>query len=213
MFFGEYYNSLPQIEDPRKDLPLASISVFSERMLSLVLRNKLKILDMEDFAKIYGSLEFLRGLEYHYDNFLKHLQTLASRDCLVDDSMLDHEAVAYLHRLGQFYYFAKGLDLLHYCPKIKVLYLFRRKIIGHRSIDAPFKEDSVHARTLQAGCFLRRSFRGYLELGSDPSDEMRDDRTFLKTERYLSKKMHVSYQIINADSCSTFILQKDHSRN
>ena len=130
--------------------------------------------------------------------------------------MLDHEAVAYLHRLGQFYYFAKSLKLLHNCPKIKELYLFRRKIIGHRSIDVPYfkdgqLEDQIPEQIWQAGCFMRRSYVGKLEPDFDYQKDMQKYKEGFNTpKKYLHEKMNITYQIISNGMCSNFTPQKDH---
>jgi hypothetical protein len=136
---------------------------------------------------------------------------LAAKDHLGDDRMLDHEAVAYLHRLGQFYYFAQSLKLLRDCPKTKELYLFRKKFIGHRSIDSIKAEDLLQEQIYQAGCFMRRSFGGKLDSDFDPKKNMLDDMDlFLTPKRYLSEKAFIRYVIFSNGAHATFIPQKDH---
>ena len=136
MFAGNSSHQLPKLKDPNEGRPLENILPFHNRILSLIVRNQHKIFDLHDYAQIWGSLDILQGLEYHYNNFLEHLRALAAKDHLGDDRMLDHEAVAYLHRLGQFYYFAQSLKLLKDCPKIKELYLFRRNLSGTAALTA-----------------------------------------------------------------------------
>ncbi len=141
---------------------------------------------------------------------------MACKDTLGDDRILDHEAIAYLHRLGQFYYFARSLKLLQGCPKIKELYLFRRKNIGHRSIDDPYikngrLEDELPEQIWQAGCFLRRIFSGKMDPNFDPEKGIHTDmEVFLTPKKYLSKKAFISYQIISNGAHATFIPQQDH---
>jgi hypothetical protein len=49
----------------------------------------------------------MEGLEYHHDNIIRITGALANGDD-VSEKGVDHEAIAYLNRVGQFYYFAKS---------------------------------------------------------------------------------------------------------
>jgi hypothetical protein len=215
-FIGSYSDYLLRLKDPNEGVSLENIPVFSNKIDSLIVRNKHKIRDMHDYAHIWGSVHLLKGLECHYEDFLSHLHVLASKDCLGDDSRLDHYAVAYLNRLGQLYYFIKSLKLLKNCPKIKELYLFRRKSTGHRSIDLPYIEkgqlmDQPSEQVWQAGCFMRRSFEGKIDPNADPSKVLENDvDIWLTPKRYLSEKAFVRYQIISNRAHATFIPQADH---
>jgi hypothetical protein len=102
--------------------------------------------------------------------------------------------------------------LLENCPKIEELYLFRRKSTGHRSIDAPYREDQLPEQIWQAGCFMRRSFEGKVDPNFDPNKDMHDDLDiWLTPKKYLSDKGFIRYQIISNGTHATFIPQKDHS--
>lgn len=211
IFTGDYLNHLPNLQDPHEGKALKDIPKLSGRVRSLILRNKHKVRDTHDFAQTWGSTQFLQGLEYHYGNFLSHLQTLATADQLGDDFMLDHEAVAYLHRLGQFYYFCKSMGQLSHCPKITELYLFRKKSIGHRSIDAPREDDNKSEQAWQAGCFMRRAFRGWVKPGFDPKKITQEDKAIWSSpKRYLRDDMFLSYQILSNGEHTDFILLKDY---
>ena len=216
MLTDKFSAFLMRLKDPNIDKPLEDIPVFSDRILSLITRNKHRIRDEHDYTQIRGSIDFLEGIEYHYNNFIAHLQTLAAKDIVENDRMLDHEAVAYLHRVGQFYYFAKSLNLLQDCPKIKELYLFRKKSIGHRSIDVPYikagqLEDPLHEQIWQAGCFMRRSFVGKLETDFDYHKDMQKYKEGFNTpKKYLHDQMDISYQILSKGKCADFTPQKDH---
>ena len=129
MFAKSYIDFMPKLKDSFESIPLDEIEKLSHRLKSLIIRNKRKIKDLHDYAQIFGSLDIVRGLEYHFDNFLTHLNSLSAKSEIEDDTMLDHEAIAYLGRLGQLYYFARSIGKISGCPKIKELYLFRRKIV------------------------------------------------------------------------------------
>ena len=96
MFWGFSSDQIAHLKDANENTPLEDIPLLASRIASLIVRNKHKIQDLRDFTQIWGSLEMVRGLEYHHNNFLLHLQSLSNRDSLEDDSMLDDEAVAYL---------------------------------------------------------------------------------------------------------------------
>ncbi len=85
MFVGNYLDHLSYLQERHQGQSLEDIPNFLETISSLIVRNKHKIKDKGDFAKITGSLEFLEGLEYHYSNFLFHLQLLAGQDSLRDE--------------------------------------------------------------------------------------------------------------------------------
>ncbi len=110
------------------------------------------------FLNICGAIEMLAGLEYHHGNILRICVNL-SEGIRLDEKAIDHEAVAYVNRMGQYHAFAKSLfvrqaiadaDLL--IPTIVKFMVFRNKHAAHRSIDTPHKEDEhtreMHARAL-----------------------------------------------------------------
>jgi ADP-ribose pyrophosphatase YjhB (NUDIX family) len=216
MFSKTYLDHLSDLKDPHADLPLEDIPLTSDKILSLTVRNRRKIRNERDCAQIIGALKFIQGLEYHYNNFTSFLHTLANTNKPEDNSALAHEAVAYLHRLGQFYYFVKSLKLLDNRSKINELYLFRRKHVGHRSIDDPFLkdghlEDKLPEQIWQAGCFSRPLFKGEIGPNFNPEKGILEDiEIFLTPKKYLSDKAFISFQIISNGDHATFTPQKDH---
>ena len=130
-------------------------------------------------VQFVGALHMIEGFEYHQTQFTKHLQASAGYLGRVDAMFallsqdaqptniaipiatetekshleaLDHEAIAYLNRVGQFFYFAKSVGKIEAIPTISYLTSFRNKHTAHRSIDAPRKEDEAHQQ-MQAMAF------------------------------------------------------------
>lgn len=157
-----------------------------------------------------GAMQFIKGLEYHFDNFVSHLKMLASKPSLEDDCILDHEAVAYLNRLGQLYYFIRSVGLLKICPKISGLYLFRRKNTGHRSIDSPKEDDTIGEQMWQSGCLERKSFICKFDASFTLKDFDEYRAQFLTPLRYTHPQVLVSYQILHKDDHADFTPQSDH---
>lgn len=209
MYTGDYSAILANITDPFPNKALGDIPCLSERIATLICRNKRKIENMHDYASINGANEFVEGLEYHYGNFLAHIQSLGTAETLKNDRMLDHEIAAYLHRLGQFRYFAKHHKLLTYCLKIEELYLFRKKHIGHRSIDDP-QNETKEEQAWQAGVLNRRAFVGTVPPNFDPAKDLIEASDFLTPKKYLHKDFSLSYQIINGDQFAIFTPQEHH---
>lgn len=166
-------------------------------------------------VQVIGGVAILAGLDYHHDQFVRHLkrahsyfeqQHLLSQP-QVDSSLitkipyrlptaatertlaaLDHEAVAYLNRLGQFAYFAKAMDLQHLIPQIDTLLPFRHKHTAHRSIDMPRKESPTE-REWQAMAFgfFRLTINQYpvyqlFDDGRPVNFNMRDDHPQVMNE-------------------------------
>lgn len=164
-FFGTHMDIFKNIEnfsgtDPCPGIALDAISPLSRRAYALMMRNRTKPLLKEGFINIVGAVEMLSGLEYHHDNFVRLSGQLASGQSL-DETYPYHEAVAYLNRLGQLYYFARsplvakaGLDPAAMIPTMEKYVLFRMKHSAHRSIDNP-RHESDNAQILQAMSLTR----------------------------------------------------------
>ena len=128
-----------------------------------------------DVVQIAGAVAILSGLDYHHDQFIVHVARLTpyfvrqvrrlsppvptlaqyrhpTKAQWVRLGALDHEAVAYLNRVGQFLYFAKAVHLEHLTPRMAELLSFRHKYTAHRSIDMP-KGESVAMREGHAMTF------------------------------------------------------------
>lgn len=121
----------------------------------------------------------LSGLDYHYDNFMSKFKLLKSyyqrqekRMDLLKKGMrnnspnslataselqvlecLEHEAFAYINKLGQFYYFAKAFGLESQLSRASELMRFRHKHTAHRSIDSPRKDDDANVQEWHAQAF------------------------------------------------------------
>jgi hypothetical protein len=148
--------NIPDVNAAKK---LEDILPLSARARSLLVRNRSNpMLKKTGFFNVLGAVEMLEGLEYHHDNIVRITGDLAN-GAQVADSDINHEAVAYINRLGQFYYFAKSdsvrsaiADVTTLIPTISKFMVFRMKHTAHRSIDAPRGESDdlkiAHARAV-----------------------------------------------------------------
>lgn len=141
--------------DPDPSASIDDIRPLSRRAYTLMVRNRTSPLLQEGFLNVSGAVEMLAGLEYHRDNIVRLSAALAA-GAILDEANIFHEAVAYVNRLGQFYYFAKSRlvtraigDGLAMIPTIKKYIIFRNKHAAHRSIDFP-KAESEDTQLLQA---------------------------------------------------------------
>lgn len=169
---GNSYDQFP-------NLRLLEISPLSARAASWRARTSLSnIFSKEKIVQIDGSIPMLQGLDYHHNHFISQFHQLASyyerHESYLSDSMnghrsnlpypssteaehqilnsLNHEAIAYINRVGQFYYFAKAFG--HQSCLLRALELmpFRHKHTAHRSIDET-RGETVHERMWQAMSF------------------------------------------------------------
>jgi hypothetical protein len=132
------------IRDLNANKRIGDIHPFSARARSLLIRNRAKpMLKGIGVINVLGAIEMLEGLEYHHANVVRITGALANGDN-VSERDLNHEAVSYINRFGQFYYFAKSVyvgtaivDFAALIPTISKFMLFRNKNSAHRSIDAP----------------------------------------------------------------------------
>jgi hypothetical protein len=117
-------------------------------------RSATKAVLQTDFLQVAGAVSMLKGLDYHRDRFVSLIAEL-SGGVELDQAQLLHEAVAYVNRAGQFYYFAES-DLVKtkgtppLTPKLSALVKFRHKHTAHRSIDRPRLEDTEQLQTVHA---------------------------------------------------------------
>ena len=153
------------VTDECPGTPLGIISPMSKRAACLIARNKANALLKTKFFNIQGAVEMMKGLDYHHDSFMDVINRLATVG-FTDEAhglkaILLHEAVAYLNRFGQFYYFLKSPIVLKHCPNAESLaptivkhVIFRHKSV-HRSIDKPDKRkpESEHVQATQAMSF------------------------------------------------------------
>jgi hypothetical protein len=148
------------IRDINSDKELETIAPISARARSLLARNRTKpLLAKYGLVNVLGAIEMLEGLEYYHDNIVRISSTLATGSKIISATAVDHEAIAYINRLGQFYFFAKSNfvktaipDFATLIPTISRFQVFRNKHAAHRSIDAPRNESEdekvAHARAL-----------------------------------------------------------------
>lgn len=154
-----------RLEDPCPGLPLANINPPSSRAWAALIRSRDKDVVRRSFLGIVGAIDMMRGLEYHSGNFCRIINEIALLSLLDAVSLekkltLIHEGVAYLNRLGQFYYFAssrlvRGIvsDWNSIIPMIVKLKRFRDKHSAHRSIDKPKPGDKAHVQEVHAWVF------------------------------------------------------------
>lgn len=147
--------------DNNSDKEIDAIHPLSARAFSLVARNWTRPLLKLGFINVTGAIEMLEGFEYHHDNIIRLSAELAKGE-RVSETNINHEAVAYLNRLGQFYYFTKSdfvgnaiSDVDAIIPTIAKFLVFRNKHTAHRSMDAPKKDDTYdlklsHARAVSS---------------------------------------------------------------
>jgi len=168
------------IADPMPGVPLAQIAALPLRAQAWLARVSGDPTFPDDRSvQVVGAVHFLEGLEYHYQSYMAHIRatdayfshvsahtaSLASAESAGSVAFpvpteserphvdaLDHEAIAYLNRLGQFYYFARALDKADQLRRASDLMSFRNKHVAHRSIDSPRGEDAAHLR-MQAMAF------------------------------------------------------------
>ena len=141
------------IPDPNEGIPLDAIEPLSSRAHSLIARSQSPILHTH-FMQIGGVVSILSGLTYHHDNFVSY-QTKLVRRFHNKYAPLRHEAVAWVNRVGQLYYFVSS-DLVKSqlgsvsVPTIESVMPFRNKHVAHRSIDFPKQEDGIAAQVMHA---------------------------------------------------------------
>ena len=154
-----------RIEDPHPELPLTEIDPHSARAWAALSRSKDRNIVRQHLIRIVGAIDMMSGLEYHNRNFCRivgerALLPLSDPTALEKELFLVHETVAYLNRLGQFWYFVSSRlvkstvpgwkDII---PTIAKFTRFRQKHSAHRSIDMPKSEDKPHVQEVHAWAF------------------------------------------------------------
>lgn len=171
--------------DPCPGVPFDEITPLSRRCWSLLVRNKDGPTLQEGYSQIAGAIEMLSGLEYHHDNVVRISGMLAAEE-MEDDTSVYHEAVAYVNRLGQIYYFAKSplasrcvSDLSGAIPTILKYLPFRMKHSAHRSIDYPRgeSEDTQLFQTTKTGSKGTSFVRAFPSAPSSTLNRIRNSAT------------------------------------
>lgn len=142
-----------RIEDPCVGIALGDIHPTSLRAQTVLARSSSKLLHTH-FVQIAGVVSILSGLEYHHDRFMKLLGKLVPGP-FNDYSSIRHEAVAWVNRVGQLYYFIKSELVVENVgdlatPMIDSIIPFRHKHTAHRSLDNPRPEDTAHLQMVHA---------------------------------------------------------------
>ncbi len=151
------------LDDPAPGIDINAIPSVSTRALALISRSQSSLLTT-DFLQIYGVVDILSALEYHYNNHIDALRRLPPLPGRAFDRVR-HEAIAWLNRAAQLHYFFRS-DLVRKrigcpdTPRTDACLPFRHKHGAHRSIDKPRREDSEHLQHVQA--FTMSSLGGSL---------------------------------------------------
>lgn len=122
----------------------------------------LALVALSDFAKglsvkqgqidIFGAIDMLGALQYHYQQFLRVIRQKSNGEIPFDAPDERYEAVAYIGRLGQFFYFATspfartllGVNPERLIPAVVRLVPLRHKYAAHRARDKPLKGTDEH---------------------------------------------------------------------
>lgn len=130
--------------------------------------------------RISSASFIIKGLEYHYSNYIQldrryRLLKQENNDisyfaanCLPLIEMMKHEVVAYINRLGQFYYFTiseQNKEILDnpksFIPKITYFMPFRNKYSAHRAVDVLKPNDQIeYMRQLDMSFSFVSTFKG-----------------------------------------------------
>ncbi len=149
-----------RLEDPNLHVPLEDIHPLSERAWSLLTRSRSLPNAQTGFLNILGGIDMMRGMAYHYENSLQLIDRISKLPFRVGGTLkpsLIHETVAYINRLGQFYYFAESSFVSSKIPdwelRIPTIVKFKRirdKHTAHRSLDKPRPVDTPHMQNVHA---------------------------------------------------------------
>jgi len=145
--------------------------------------------------RISSASFIIKGLEYHYSNYIqlygryrllkqqnKHISDY-SDNCLPVIEMMKHEVVAYINRLGQFYYFAtskQNMEILdnpkNVIPKITYFIPFRNKYSAHRAVDVLRSDDKLeHVQQIDMSFSFLSTFKGNRLVFHLILDQTKDD--------------------------------------
>ncbi|HLD17740.1 MAG TPA: prolipoprotein diacylglyceryl transferase [Patescibacteria group bacterium] len=150
---------------------------------------------IETFDPKTGASFLIEGIKYHYGNFEKFSQELEKKvnnsDLFVFENQdiinkMKHEAVAYINRIGQFYYFAKGEtvknklgDPKKTIPTISSFIGFRHKYSAHRAVDKSEGENPIFMNQLNRSFSTQAVFmNGRLIFQIIANPNFKKNRTF-----------------------------------
>jgi hypothetical protein len=212
------------IQDPMPGAVVGAIEPISCRALVLMIRNRQSPILAGGFGNVAGAIEMMAGLDYHHDNFARITSSLADGVPLdqIDQTTLNHEAVAYINRLGQFQAFARSPlvksvapDALDRMPTIDSLMVFRNKHTAHRSMDRPWDDDTDDLQWVHARSLAQFGGRMWVPRPGVPQPSAANLKTYedlMAHKTRLWRSGYVSYQIFDADKNDTvdFAIERDH---
>lgn len=189
-----------------------------------MIRNRAKPLLKEGFLNIVGAVEMIAGLDYHHDNIVRLSEQLAT-GVATDEIDLYHEAVAYLNRMGQFYYFVKSRFVARavsrasdQIPTIQKFVVFRMKNAANRSIDAP--RDEPEDVQLSQAMSLTRAWGKLMTLKPGAREVIWSGE--IKAESLIAREIHrqqwetrhLAFQIFDSTSGKhvNFTIQREHEQ-
>lgn len=175
------------VYDPFPDLSIDEIRPISQRAAAYFVRNREDLNDY--YVELFGAINMLKGLDYHFDNTLSYFHQLTPFDDfrkLIEEDrqqeafaasqrnsrysgLSNHEIAAYLNRLYQFQNFSTS-DLVRPISSrlkksgIKHALKFRHNLTGKRMIDRPNLDEyhKMQARYSEMGNLYDR--HGHLQL-------------------------------------------------
>lgn len=212
-------------EDTHEGVPLSEIHPLSERAVSHLVRSRNLPVLKHSFVNIYGAIEMMQGLTYHYTRFMSLVESCHTTvPTMHTAGALRHEAVAYLNRLGQFWSFCKSNLVNNYCPSpektlptINKLIVFRNKHGAHRSIDSPKAEDVDDLQVMNAISLSILGGQFFHPKPGHPSPDL--SSASLNTDKDLDdfrcgcyRNCFLGFQIYDAKQSThvNFYLEQDH---
>jgi len=168
---------------------------------------------------IFGAFEMICALHFHFLNFERIVDRKIRQDLHYEAPDERYEAVAYIGRVGQLYYFLqskfiKGLAGEDFIGLTWIDYLvhFRHKYSAHRDRDKPKKseENSLNGElslgALGGHVFVERYVGSMSEVHrADPYQ-----RDIVGALQY--KCSYVAYQMFGVTDAKYFVPQRDHQR-
>jgi hypothetical protein len=167
---------------------------------------------------IFGAFEMMCALHYHFLNFERIVSKKCTQELPSDAPDERYEAVAYVSRIGQLYYFLQSEFIKRAAGEdfpgltwIDHLVPFRHKYSAHRDRDKPKKneENSLDGElslgALGGHLFVEKYPGSLSEVhAADPID-----RNLSGARQYQCS--YVAYQMFGVGNTKYFVLQRDHA--
>jgi hypothetical protein len=197
--------------DPYPEVPLEAIQDPDLRIMALLARRSSAPIMQTHNLNIKGAAESLSGITYHAKQHERLLWSETNQEEALRAEMR-HEITAYFNRCGQFYYFLKSDPVKEIlsgieksCTELNRVMLFRHKITAHRSIDKPWREDTIELQVAQALALLGRTWEPKSEKAAK-QELTEEPRKSLRGSHYLIYKVH------DAENCIQFSIERDHQK-